>query len=245
MNKNLPTLEQRLKEREKPSLWPILRQNWEDFLFLHFECPVDVIQRTLPKGLYVDTFNNKAFIGLIPFFVSVHRPCYFFSIPGLSSFYETNVRTYVYDEKGHPGIWFYSLSANSAFNVYMARHLFNLPYVNAEMHVTKKKELVDYRILREHVSSRLIYEPEGGEFVAKPGTLDFFLLERYALFITNKKGELKKGRVYHEPYLLRNALVSEYDQALIELDGFQLDNTPVHQVCSTKVKVQIYPLQAV
>src|SRR2546426_5014307 len=53
-------------------------------------------------------------------------------VPGLESFLELNVRTYVHF-KGMPGIWFFSLDASKLIPVLAARLLFTLPYLRAEM----------------------------------------------------------------------------------------------------------------
>jgi uncharacterized protein YqjF (DUF2071 family) len=49
-------------------------QQWRDLLFLHWEHPVASIQETLPKGLFVDQFNGKAWLGLVPFFMQNSVP---------------------------------------------------------------------------------------------------------------------------------------------------------------------------
>ncbi|HAY10466.1 MAG TPA: DUF2071 domain-containing protein, partial [Thauera sp.] len=45
-------------------------------------------------------------------------------VPWLSYFLELNLRTYVHDDAGRPGIWFYSLDCNRALAVWVARWRF-------------------------------------------------------------------------------------------------------------------------
>ena len=52
---------------------------------------------------------------------------------GISNFLELNLRTYVRDRSGNPGVWFYSLDANQSLAVAIARRFFHLPYIFAEM----------------------------------------------------------------------------------------------------------------
>ncbi len=54
-------------------------------------------------------------------------------MPWVSDFLELNVRTYVKDERGVPGVWFYSLSCNQPMAVWLARRFFHLNYVHAKM----------------------------------------------------------------------------------------------------------------
>src|SRR6266496_5134461 len=108
-----PTLSDRLVVRDRPTYRsPLIYQNWRSLLFLHWEYNVEAIQNTLPEGLRVDTFAGKAYIGIVAFFMQDVHPRFLPTLPGLSHFQELNVRTYVYDDRGVPGVWFYSLDAN-------------------------------------------------------------------------------------------------------------------------------------
>ena len=55
------------------------------------------------------------------------------AVAGVSSFHETNVRTYVRLGNRDPGVWFFNLEAASAIAVRVARRLFHLPYHYARM----------------------------------------------------------------------------------------------------------------
>lgn len=64
----LPSRVTRLAVRERPAQRsPVMFQKWRDFLFLHGVVEVETIQRTLPSGLQVDTFEGKAYLGLSAF----------------------------------------------------------------------------------------------------------------------------------------------------------------------------------
>ena len=108
-----PSLSNRLALRERPAdRGPVMFQKWRELLFLHWEVDPGEIQRTLPSGLQVDTYADKAYVGIVPFYMCEVRPRFCPSLPGLSNFLEINLRTYVYDERGVAGVWFYSLDAN-------------------------------------------------------------------------------------------------------------------------------------
>ncbi|MEM7565301.1 MAG: DUF2071 domain-containing protein, partial [Pseudomonadota bacterium] len=109
-----------------------MRQRWEELLFLHWEVNPDLIQATLPEGLKVDTFEGKAYLGVVPFFMRGVRPAFLPAVPGISDFMECNLRTYVEGPDG-PGVWFYSLDCNQAIAVEVARSFFCLSYYHAEM----------------------------------------------------------------------------------------------------------------
>lgn len=86
------------------------------------------------------------------------------------------------------------------------------------------------------------YEPKTTSFApADPETLDFFLIERYALF-TKRRGKLFMGRVYHEPYLISPAHIIHYDSNLLESHGFY-SGIPLNVYHYTPgVSVDIYTL---
>ncbi|WP_395747976.1 DUF2071 domain-containing protein [Prosthecobacter sp.] len=99
-----PTLESRLAFRERPKRAHVMYQSWASLLFLHWRWNADVIQRTLPPGLYVDTFEGDAWLAIVPFYMRGIRPRFLPAVRGISDFLELNVRTYVHDEEGRPGV---------------------------------------------------------------------------------------------------------------------------------------------
>ncbi len=230
-------------------------QTWSDLLFLHWEIDPAIIQATLPDGLTVDTYDGKAYIGLVPFYMERIRPRFMPSVPGISWFLEYNVRTYVYAKNGTPGVWFYSLDCNQPLAVWTARTFFKLPYFNAQMAATKRKRgrsirpdtPVGYWSTRDgyEQTSHFSYQKRGNQFFAKPGTLEFFLAERYILFAQTKRG-LASGQVYHQPYGLFSAEVTHYDTHALVHNGLPAPlGAPVSALYSPGVTVNVYPLQQI
>ena len=78
-------------------------------------------------GLTVETMDGSAWVGLVPFFLRVGLPGVP-SVPWLSRFAETNVRTYVRSRDGARGIWFFSLDAARLGAVVTARATYRIPY---------------------------------------------------------------------------------------------------------------------
>jgi uncharacterized protein YqjF (DUF2071 family) len=138
-----PTLEQRLAVRTRQQKQPLLLQKWRDLLFLHWSYEPEKIQSLLPMGLYVDTFNNAAYLGLVPFFMCDIKPYFCGKIlPGLN-FPELNLRTYVYNEAGVPGVYFFSLYAGNKFAASFGRQIFHLPYQYARFQTSKDSKNLD------------------------------------------------------------------------------------------------------
>lgn len=239
----LPAIENRLELRNRPQENCVLLQNWRDLGFIHWEYPVEVIQKLLPKGLYVDTFDNKAYIGAIPLFMRDVRPAFLKVFSG-SNFCELNLRTYVYDEKGTPGIWFFSLDADHWFTVYAAAYTYLLPYHYANFTISRQNQSIHYTCQRKNqTSSTFAYAPATPIGQAKPGTLEFFLVERYLLF-TELQGKLFQAQVHHKPYELYEAMVTKWDENVLAWDNLpQTKRPPDHLLFSKGVDVETFILR--
>ncbi len=242
---------QRLAARLQPTGPPVMYQRWTDLLFLHWEYPVAAIQATLPPGLYVDTYGGKAYLGVVPFFMCGVRPRFLPAVPGLSNFLELNLRTYVHDRSGVPGVWFYSLDANQPLAVELARRWFHLPYQHARMQATRSPEgRLRYRSERRGPSmerAACVYEYAPGPDIPSPSTdsLEFFLVERYRLYSNSPRG-LRRGAVSHPPYRLCEARVTAGDERLLVLDGFEATGRPPdHLLFSPGVDVEVFPLKPI
>lgn len=225
-----------------------MHQRWEQLLFLHWTFDPPVIQATLPPGLTVDTFDGKAWVATVPFLMRGIRPRFSPAVPGISDFLELNLRTYVHDEQGRPGVWFYSLDCNQPLAVWTARTLFHLPYQHARMTAMNIADrglvYTSQRAQDPHVS-RFEYRLATGFHEAEPGSLEFFLAERYLLFSQTPRG-LRMGRVHHRPYPLAEAAVTRWDTRLFTLAGLpEPQRPPDHVIGSAGVQVRVFPLQAV
>lgn len=227
----------------------IMYQNWEELLFLHWSFDPEVIQRTLPPGLLVDTFNGRAWIGVVPFFMSGVRPRFLPSIPRVSNFQELNLRTYVVDREGRSGVWFYSLDTSDLLPVWIARRFFHLNYVHASMSAERSAEQVVYRSARcmndeVLVKQSFAWQRKGDALLAEAGSLEHFLVERYRLYSFDaKRQQLYTGTVAHEPYQIQKVDLREYSSRLFALNGFdEPHGAPESVIASAGARVSIHPL---
>ena len=242
----LPTIDQRLALRKRPLRTPVGYQRWNELLFLHWTMPAEEIQRTLPQGLFVDTFADQAYLGIVPFRMERIRPAWLPPLPGLSWFLELNLRTYVYDETGRPGVWFYSLDCNQSLAVTLAQRFFHLPYFHAQMQSSKLGSLHHYECRREGATDSSCYDWQCGTAnhqPTQPGTLEFFLVERYLLFSTNAQGKLYTGRVHHQPYRVRTAHVLHCSTTPALQAGFALLGEPVSVLEARRVDIEVFRLE--
>jgi uncharacterized protein YqjF (DUF2071 family) len=189
-----------------------MSQSWHDLLFAHWPLDPDMLRDKVPATLPLDIFDGRAWIGVIPFHMTNVAPRGVPSLPGLSAFAELNVRTYVTLD-GKPGVYFFSLDAASTLAVIGARTWFHLPYYRAAMDVQMAVRRVTYRSVRRAsarasaVDAQFLgtYEPVGVVSPAAPGTLEYFLTERYCLYTTTRSGEPQRLDIHHQPWPLQTA----------------------------------------
>lgn len=226
--------------------YQIMKQSWHDLLFLHWAFEPEEIQRTLQDSLYVDTYGNQAFVGIVPFRMSDVQIRYFPKMLWLSSFSELNLRTYVKDREGRKGVWFYSLDANHHLVVWIARRFFALPYVYSQMAFKRASDgfinFTSHRKMNASEPLRYAYRGLGSTRSAKPGSLDSFLLERYRFFsFLERSNQILTGSLRHAPYRIENASVDIISPELFALNGLRIPVAdPVHQAYVSSVDVEVF-----
>jgi uncharacterized protein YqjF (DUF2071 family) len=195
--------------------WPlpsgpwIMTQTWNELLFAHWPVDPALIRQKVPAGIDLDLHDGRAWVGVVPFHMSNVAPRGTPAIPGLSAFAELNVRTYV-RVGDKPGVYFFSLDAASRLAVRAARRLYHLPYFYSSMSIYEVGGAVDYSSHRHDRHGRPAefvarYEPAGAVFPASPGTLEYFLTERYCLYTTDAQGRVRIAEIHHPPWPLQMA----------------------------------------
>lgn len=189
----------------------IFAQSWCELLFAHWSFPAAELRALLPPGLMLDTHDNRAWVGVVPFrMVDVH-PRGLPGVPGARRFPELNVRTYVTVGELR-GVYFFSLDAASRLAVAAARAWFKLPYHHARMRVRRDGDTQHYLSERRQAEPGAEpprfdaeFAPTGPEFRAERGSLEHWLTERYLLFSVARDGRVLRGDVHHAPWPLRPA----------------------------------------
>lgn len=207
-------------ERQSPPVAPVLRQRWEDVAFVHWPVPSTVVARRLPAGLEPDLHDGRAWVGLVAFRMVGIGPVGGPGIPWLGSFPETNVRTYVRDREGRPGVWFDSLDASRLLPVLVARRLWDLPYAWSSMAV-RGGAAGAYRARRRWPDAGLAstLEVVPREPVPVVG-LTAFLVNRWQLFTATRDGGVAVADVDHEPWSLRRADLVALEDDLATAVGY-------------------------
>ena len=231
--------------------WPLpetrwnWRQAWLDLAFVHFRARNESILPLLPDGVKLQKFDGSPWVGLVPFgMAGVMRR----SLPGflqLPPFPELNLRTYV-EVDGKPGVWFFSLDADSRILVFGGRHFYGLPYHLAKMQQNWQNGWCEFSSRRrtgpECFHGR--YRPVGEVFFARPGSFEHWATERYCLFSHTERRGIVCAEVHHAPWPLQKAEVEIHESSIISNSGILLAGEPPVCHFSTGVQVVSFPAKS-
>ena len=200
---------------------------WSNLAFLHWPVPEAVLRPLIPSELSIDTFDGTAWLGIVPFRMEGTQHRLLPPIPTATNFPELNVRTYV-RHRDRTGVWFFSLDAASRLAVWGARTMFNLPYFTADMQIRTVENEILYTTSRkgEHSLGRFDgkYAPAGPSFIPTPGSLEYWLTERYCLFGQQRSGAVYYIDIHHPPWALREGLAEITQNTMADPAGIALPN---------------------
>jgi uncharacterized protein YqjF (DUF2071 family) len=239
----------------RPVARPVMLQGWHELASIHWRYEPEVVQAILPKGFRADTFDGSAWVGLLPFHMRRIR------VPGLppfgplSTFPETNVRTYLVDPAGRRGVWFCSLDITRLVPALVARVTYNLPYCWAKMSIDRPPNAAapasDPAGTWTYRSSRRWPSPRGaaadsavsvrvGERIPDDeiSDLEHFLSARWALGTTFAKRPVW-AEVDHPPWPLHRAEVVACDQTLVTAAGLPMPTGEPVAMWSPGIEVRI------
>ena len=162
--------------------WTV-HMRWLDLAFIHCRIDASILERALPSGLALDRYEGEAWLGLVPFRMASVAPRGLPAFPRFSTFPEINVRTYVIAD-GKPGVWFFSLDADSAPTVFAGRTFLDLPYHLAGIQLTRDADALRFNSVRRRGDAhfRGSYRPVGEVFHATHGSFEHWAAERYCLY---------------------------------------------------------------
>jgi uncharacterized protein YqjF (DUF2071 family) len=218
-------------ERVAHRPWPmpespwVMTQTWHDLLFAHWPVAYSALRPIVPSAFELDTCERSAWIGVVPFYMTNVAPRGVPALPAISEFPELNVRTYV-RVGDRAGVYFFSLDAGSSMAVRAARLLLNLPYFSAEMTAASEGPAIAYTS-RRHDHPRLAlfqatYEPVASPSTPSPGSLEYFLTERYCLYNLDRRGRPYRLDIHHPPWSLQRADAAIVKNTMADAAGVTL-----------------------
>lgn len=200
-----------------------MTQSWHDLLFAHWPVPRNLLATLVPAAFELDLFDGDAWLGIVPFYMTNVTPRLLPALPWLSQFPELNVRTYV-RAGGKPGVFFFSLDAGNPVAVWVATTLLRLPYRHASMTVERTADGVRYVSRRDDgdASFEATYRPTGPATTPLPGTLEYFLTERYCLYALDRHARPYRLEIHHPEWQLQRAEADIERNSMAQASGLTL-----------------------
>ena len=207
----------------RPVRRPVMLQGWHDLTSIHWPFAPEVVQRLLPPELTVDVCEGKAWVGVIPFDMQRVRVPRLPAFGPLSTFPETNVRTYVVAPDGRRAVWFCSLDITRLIPALVARVTYGLPYCWAQMSIDHRPDgIIEYSSRRRWPGRgpHTRFEVEVGEAIAAADVteLEHFLTARWALASTFL-GQNLWAAVDHGVWPLHRAQLRSGAESLVAAAG--------------------------
>jgi len=233
-----------MREWPPPQKSWVMAQTWRDLLFAHWPVMEAELRRVVPPQFELDLFEGQGWIGVIPFRMDGIHPRFTFPLPWISATPEINVRTYV-TCGGKRGVCFFSLDASNVLAVKIARRVFHLPYFQATMNVRSKGETVRYQTKRSGAEFRGSYAPSSNVEFARPGTLEYWLTERYCFYALDSKDNVVRGDIDHAPWPLQRAEARIEANSMAASAGITLPDAAPMVHFSRKIDVVVWMPQCV
>ncbi len=213
--------------------WPapmapwIMTQRWNDLLFLHYPVAPEALRPLVPDVLTLDTYKQRAWVTITPFWINHLRPPGVPSLPWLSHFSEINVRTYVtYD--GKPGVYFFSLDASNLSSVWGARRLLPAALLAGLDEGERARRSRSWNTFPSGSTDpsprrlRCSYGPASDRFHARPGSTAALPHRALLSLLRYSRKRLYRGEIHHLPWDLQQATVEVEHNTMAQTAGIEL-----------------------
>jgi uncharacterized protein len=240
------------KPRPLPSGRWAMTQRWNDLLFAHWPASATAVAALLPEWMEVDTFQGSAWIGVVPFWLDRIKIRGVPPIPGVRSFPDLNLRTYVRDRyTGTRGIYCFSLDASNLVAVGMARLFYHLPYHWAEMRLEQRSDReFSFYSRRLFAGRQVMFKaryrglgPTRKTAECRSGSFEFFITERTCLLSSNRAGEPVRANLHYVPWPLEEAEAEIERNDLPSTIGIELPAIEPVLHYSRRLAVYIWPTE--
>ena len=232
----------RLAPARRPDQLCLALQSWRDLLFLHWAVPVREVRRLLPAGLVPDLYRGVAYVSVAALEVLAARPAFVPLNVGLR-YRQVTVRTYVHSGGENQGLYVLSLDASSRLVSRLVQTVAHVPCFTSSLAMVRRGRDAEVRLQRPgapqpELDVHYAVARDLGELV--PGSLAFFLLERYIAYFESA-GLLFRARVHHRPYRVRNVRIRSLAGELVEAAGVLAPaHLPRHAYHAERADVELF-----
>lgn len=249
--------------------WPlpaspwIMSQVWRHVTFLHWAVEPSIIARFIPQDLMLDKYQGKAWISYSCLNIYHAKLRFVPPVPGMLSFNQINIRTYVRSAEGKPGVYFLKIGATNRFVTFGCSTFMHLPFVHCSSHLTTAAPAAH----QEYGTVRLSYAfpaqevlcceatPVSPPYRAHADPLTTWLTERYSMYTDAlhpfplreqtmpTTSRVLIGEITHSPWMLQNAEITLEANSLLAPYGLDLPMAPTLVTYTKELKAYIWPLR--
>jgi hypothetical protein len=230
----------------RPS-WPFLTARWTHLLLANFVVPQALLRPRMPPGLELDLREGQAFVSLVFFDFHATRVLGI-PWPGFRNFSEINLRFYVRHGEER-GVVFVREFVPRRFVAWMARALYNEPYVAAPMRSAVVAEPDSIRVEhsltfggRTHTMHAVGRLPA---YLPAPESAETFFKEHHWGFGKARSGRTLRYHVWHpvwEVYPLREVHLDLDWGAVYGPEWAVMQNVkPASTVLAAGSAIAVYP----
>ncbi len=225
----------------------LMHQTWSEVLFIHIEVEAASLEKLLPSKLDLDLFEGKTYVSLVPFKMENIRPAFIPNLPYFSSMNEFNLRTYV-KFKDQSSVYFFSLDADKTLHIEIARKLFKLNYLKAQINYDTQSKIKSFTCIRKdnrdhqtHAQIKYSINPELLDI--DTNSLDYWLTNRYS-YLEQKGQKIFQGKLTHPQWQLQIASLIKLEEDL--LDKYQIkaisDQYFCHYAKSMNIEIKSFKI---
>jgi uncharacterized protein YqjF (DUF2071 family) len=184
-----------------------LSAEWRDLVMLNYQVDPSLLQKYIPHGVELDTFEGRTFVSVVGFRFLRTKLFGFLAMPFHSNFAEVNLRFYVRRHEGgedRRGVVFIRELVPSATIAAVARMIYGEKYMSCPMRhqvvstASRVSASYEWRFQQHHF--RVIADAEGAPAEAPPGSFENFITEHYWGYSVRNKGAGLEYRVSHPPW---------------------------------------------
>ncbi|WP_230875010.1 YqjF family protein [Lysinibacillus cavernae] len=213
-----------------------MTQTWQDVLFLHWPVSPQELEKHIPKELKLDLYQSDAWLSAVLFKVNGQRLRLLPPFPGMRSYLQLNVRTYV-EYNGMKGIYFFHLDVtNYPFSKLTA--IGSLPYRYSKIVGKQRANHFSYTSYYKAFDERLRVSYIVGD--STNTNFDQWLVERYHSW-AKWKDTLFRIDIHHSPWELHQARVTIPSNTLAAfMKGSFQETQPIAHYAKNKV-ARVFP----
>jgi uncharacterized protein len=206
-----------------------LSAEWRDLLMLNYEVDPACLQKFIPAGTELDSFDGKTYVSLVGFQFQRTKLLGTIPIPFHSEFEEINLRFYVRRSEGgeiRRGVVFIAEIVPKRAIAFTARLFYNENYVRRPMThrilINESKMEVEYSWKMGNQWCKLQAHASSTPSLPTEGSLEQFITEHYWGYSRQPNGSTVEYYVSHIPWKVWNASHAQFSGETRDLYGEQL-----------------------